>query len=125
MSRRRATWLAWALCGIVTSLAVVLFGIRLLAGYERENVFRIADDALFSLAMPVVTVIVAALIISRQPRNVVGWLLMVPVGLFLVSEPIDAYIGRIAPSLKRPLYRSCSPSGSAAGVGCSSSTRCS
>ena len=102
MSRRSVTWLAWALCALVTSLAPVLFGIRLLGGYERDSVFKVADDALFSLAMPVVTAIVAALIVSRQPRNVVGWLLMVPVILYLVGDPIVAYVERVAPSNPAP-----------------------
>ncbi|MBA2364301.1 MAG: hypothetical protein H0V86_12310, partial [Chloroflexia bacterium] len=102
MSRRSAAWLAWALCGIVTSLAVGLFGIRLLGSDGQDNVFRIADDALFSLAMPVVTAIVAALIVSRQPRNVVGWLMMVIVASSLVGLPIVTYIERLAPSLTAP-----------------------
>ncbi len=102
MDSKRTARLAWALCGIVISLAVGLFGIQLLGSDGQDNVFRVADDALFSLAMPVVTAIVAALIVSRQPRNVVGWLLMVPVGLFLVGEPLVTYIERLAPSLTAP-----------------------
>ena len=102
MSRRSVTRLAWALCAMVTCLAPVLFGIRLLGSDGRDNVFRVADDALFSLAMPVVTALVAALIVSRQPRNVVGWLLMVPVILYLVGDPIVAYIERLAPSHPAP-----------------------
>jgi len=102
MSRRSDAWLAWALCGIVTSLAVGLFGIRLLGSDGQDNVFRIADDVLFSLAMPVVTAIVAALIVSRQSRNVVGWLLMVIVASNLVGLPIVTYIERLAPSLTAP-----------------------
>jgi hypothetical protein len=45
---------------------------------------------------------VAALIVSRQPRNILGWVLMVPVGLYVVGGPIARYIERLAPSSPEP-----------------------
>jgi hypothetical protein len=57
---------------------------------------------LISLAAPVVFAIVAALIVSRQPRNTIGWLLMVPVGLYMVGGPIENYIEHLAPSTPKP-----------------------
>jgi len=57
---------------------------------------------LISLAAPVVFAIVAALIVSRQPRNTIGWVLMVPVGLYVVGGPIASYIERLAPSSPEP-----------------------
>ena len=57
---------------------------------------------MISLAAPVVFAIVAALIVSRQPRNTIGWLLMVPVGLYIVGGPIENYIGHLAPSTPTP-----------------------
>jgi hypothetical protein len=86
----------------VTSLAVALFGIRLLGSDGQDNVFQIANGALFALAMPVVTATVAALIVSRQSRNTIGWLLMVVVGSFLLGGPIETYIERLAPSPPEP-----------------------
>jgi hypothetical protein len=50
----------------------------------------------------VVFAIVAALIVSRQPRNTIGWVLMVPVGLYVVGGPIGSYIERLAPSSPAP-----------------------
>jgi hypothetical protein len=57
---------------------------------------------LISIVAPVVFAIVAALIVSRQPRNTTGWLLMVPVGLYVVGGPIEYYIGHLAPSTSTP-----------------------
>jgi len=57
---------------------------------------------LISLAAPVVFAIVAELIVSRQPRNTIGWVLMVPVGLYVVGGPIASYIERLAPSSPEP-----------------------
>jgi hypothetical protein len=45
---------------------------------------------------------VAALIVSRQPRNTLGWVLMVPVGLYVVGGPIASYIENLAPSSPEP-----------------------
>jgi hypothetical protein len=66
------------------------------------NVPRLAGDALISLAAPAVFAIVAALIVSRQPRNTIGWLLMVPVGLYVVGGPIESYIENVGPSSPAP-----------------------
>ena len=62
----------------------------------------LAGKALISLAAPVVFAIVAALIVSRQPRNTIGWLLLVPVGLYVVGGPIGRYIESLAPSSPAP-----------------------
>jgi len=102
MGSKRTVRLAWALCGLTTCLAVVLFGADWLREGGARGVLQLANDALYSLAMPVVSATVAALIVSRQPRNTIGWLLMVPVGSFLVSGPMETYIERVAPSSPVP-----------------------
>ncbi len=102
MGRKRKAWLAWALCGLVTCLSIVLFGVDLLRQAGSKNLLQIASDGLFSLVLPVVTAIVAALIVSRQPRNTIGWLLMVQVVSFLVSSPIEEYMERLASSSPAP-----------------------
>jgi hypothetical protein len=65
-------------------------------------VLRLAGDALISIATPVVFAIVAALIVSRQPRNIIGWLLTLVVGAFLVGEPLENYLDHLAPSSPTP-----------------------
>ena len=67
-----------------------------------KTVPQLASDALISLATPVVFTVVAALIVSRQPRNTLGWLLMVVVGAFVVGGPLENYIGHLAPESVAP-----------------------
>ncbi len=98
MSSKQTARLAWTLCGLMTGLAVVLFGAELLSEARSKTLFQLAGKVVYSLAMPILFAIMAALIVSRQPRNTIGWLLMVPVFLFLVAGPIEAYIEHLAPS---------------------------
>ncbi len=102
MGNKRTVRLAWALCGLMTCLAVVLFGADVQSQNGPSNVFQLARDALFSLAIPVAFAVVAALIVSCQPRNTIGWLLMVPVGLFAEGGPIEGYMQRLAPTAPAP-----------------------
>jgi hypothetical protein len=57
---------------------------------------------LISLATPLVFAIVAALIVSRQPNNTIGWVLMVVVGAFVVGTPLESYSEHVAPSSPAP-----------------------
>jgi MFS family permease len=102
MSRRTAVWLTWPLYGLVICLSIIWSGVGLLGQGGSRNALNLASEALISLAAPVVFAIVAALIVSRQPRNTIGWLLMVPVGLYMVGGPIENYIGHLAPSTPTP-----------------------
>ena len=102
MSRRTAVWLAWSLYGLVICLSIIWSGVGLLGQGGSRNALYLAGEALISGAAPVVFAIVAALIVSRQPRNTLGWVLMVPVGLYVVGGPITSYIERFAPSSPEP-----------------------
>lgn len=101
-SRRAAARLAWSLYGLVTCLALIPSGADLLSQFGSKNVLALASDALISLATPVVFAVLAALILSRQPRNTIGWLLMVPVCVFVVGGPLEGYIEHLAPSSPAP-----------------------
>jgi hypothetical protein len=107
MSRRTGARLAWSLYGLTICLAIVWpAGANLLGRDEshdaRRNAVQLAGEALVSIATPVVFALVAALILSRQPRNTVGWLLMVPVGAYLVGGTLENRIERLAPSSPEP-----------------------
>ena len=102
MSRRTAVWLAWSLYGLVICLSIIWSGVGLLGQGGSGNALNLAGEALISGVAPVVFAIVAALIVSRQPRNTLGWVLMVPVGLYVVGGPITSYIERFAPSSPEP-----------------------
>jgi hypothetical protein len=102
MSRRTAVWSAWSLYGLVICLSIIWSGVGLLGQGGSRNALNLASEALISGVAPVVFAIVAALIVSRQPRNTLGWVLMVPVGLYVVGGPITSYIERLAPSSPEP-----------------------
>jgi hypothetical protein len=101
-SRRTAAWLAWSLYGLITCLSVIWSGAGLLNQDGSISGLQLASDVLISLATPLVFAIVAALILSRQPRNTIGWLLMVPVGVSVVGGSIDNYIEHLVPSSAVP-----------------------
>ncbi len=100
--RRAAAWLAWSLYGLVICLSLVWSGTGLLNQEGSRNALYLVGEVLISLVAPVIFAIVAALIVSRQPRNTIGWVMMVPVGLYVVGGPIENYIGHLAPSTPTP-----------------------
>jgi hypothetical protein len=83
-------------------LAIVLAGASLVSQLGSKNAFQLALDMWYRLAMPVIFATVAALIVSRQPRNMIGWLLMGPVAMVLLVGPIQNAIERLAPSDPAP-----------------------
>jgi hypothetical protein len=97
-SRRTAAWLAWSLYGLILCLSIIWSAVGLLSQEGSRSALYLVGEALISLATPLVFAIVAALIVSRQPRNTIGWLLMVVVGVFVVGGSIDNYIEHLAPS---------------------------
>jgi hypothetical protein len=102
MSRRIAAWLTWSLYGLILCLSIMWSGVGLLSRDGSRSALYLVSEALISLVAPVVFAIVAALIVSRQPRNTIGWLLMVPVGLYVVGGPLATYIESLAPSSPAP-----------------------
>jgi hypothetical protein len=83
MRKTLVPWVAWLLAGVIAVLCVPTMIIA--AGHSDlgSSVIEIASAIGFLLVGPIYAV-TSAIIISRQPRNVVGWLLMtVAVGLTL------------------------------------------
>lgn len=73
----RNSWLAWALCGLIGLSVLITLFLGLTNPPADVNAFKIASYVLFGF-IPVVFAVLGALILSRQPRNVIGWLLMIP-----------------------------------------------
>jgi hypothetical protein len=102
MGNKRTIRVIWVLYGLMICLVVVLGAADLLNEISSKSPLRIVSDGLLLIALPLVLLIVAALIVSRQPRNTIGWLLMVPAVQGAVVGPIQSYIQRIAPSAPAP-----------------------
>jgi hypothetical protein len=77
-------------------------GAGLLSQDGSNNMLRLTSDVLITIATPVVFATVAAMIVSRQPRNTIGWLLTVVVGAFLVGEPLENYVDHLTSSSPTP-----------------------
>jgi hypothetical protein len=99
---RTTAWLVWSLYGLVIGLSIMWSGVGLLSKDGSGNALYLTSEALILLAAPVVFATVAALIVSRQPRNTIGWVLMVPVGLYVVGGPLATYFESLAPSSPEP-----------------------
>lgn len=84
---KKASWLAWLWFGIILIVTLVTLpdgiGSDNLQGSLLKAITGVLDS-INSLAFP----LVGALIVSRQPKNTIGWLLMVPSLLF----PLDPFI---------------------------------
>jgi hypothetical protein len=95
---RGAVFIAWGLCLIVSANAII--GLVQLVRERGPTLqpLRLAGGSLFVLLLPLFA-IPAALIISRQPRNIIGWLLMAPSLVLTVSGWMETYLAtfRAAP----------------------------
>ncbi len=91
------TRLGWALCALVAALATLGIALNLadLAG-QPSSAAALIEAVSGVLAIPFA--LVAALVISRQPRNIVGWLLMLP-AVMVSIEPLS---GRYLASFAEP-----------------------
>ena len=72
----KPAWLAWTLCAIGIALALYGLALSLRAPGADLGALAIANQVL-NAAFVVVFGAVGALIVGRQPRNTIGWLLMV------------------------------------------------
>ncbi len=88
---RVPTLIAWGFCAVVSVLAIIdtvqTVSVTNFAGRTFEAGYSIVEGLLVMLfAIP------AALIISHHPRNVIGWLLMIPVLVAVIVEGVDRYL---------------------------------
>ena len=94
--------MAWTLCGLVTASVFVQLAVAL-ANPGPSDTGPATSENLFLGLMLEVFAVVAALIVSRQPRNVIGWLLMCPA--IASAIPAEAYVNSFttAPAQPTPL----------------------
>jgi hypothetical protein len=84
ISARVAAWLAWSLCGLTLSLVACVVAF--------EALYRVSLAGLiFLLVFVVPSALVGAVVASRQPRNPVGWFLVVSATCWAVNEATGRY----------------------------------
>jgi hypothetical protein len=84
ISARVAAWLAWSLCGLTLSLVACVVAF--------EALYRVSLAGLiFLLVFVVPSALVGAVVASRQPRNPVGWFLVVSAICWAVNEATGRY----------------------------------
>src|SRR5438128_1238265 len=93
VKRGSATWLVWLLCALVIALALLAFGLGLADLGGRPTSQGILNALSGLVAVPFA--LVAALIISRQPRNVIGWLMMVPAVMVALDPLVQRYLAAL------------------------------
>ncbi len=93
--RKLPSRLAWAFCGMVFVISLFDLGLQL-KSLPGTPIFIQWINVVAWATFPMVFAVVAALIISRQPQNLIGWLLMTPAFFFVIITPVNAYLGRFA-----------------------------
>lgn len=78
MSARAASWMAWLLCALTLVLVACAFALAVLNDYGFWNVFFLFSE--------VPAALVGALIASRRPANLVGWLILGHALCFTLGE---------------------------------------
>lgn len=98
MTRRTAAFVAWGLAAavVVVSVLVVIENVR------RGDFEGASDGFVESLVQGLIEAFIApffallaALIISNQPRNIIGWLLMIPALGAAIIDPISLWVATI------------------------------
>jgi len=77
MRNKTSTALAWILFILNTVLALLNLAIILTNREVAQTNSQLANQAVWAV-VPVEFAFIAALILARQPRNVIGWLVMIP-----------------------------------------------
>ncbi len=98
--------LVWSLVGALIFLSLLSLVYSFAAGpMAGRDVLTLAGDVLWGL-LPVVFACLAGLILSRQPGNVIGWLLMLPAVALAADRFFGTYFGSFtsAPSHPSPAF---------------------
>ena len=92
MRRKRLTvWATWIICALICCLSIYDAGTALASRESNMGFLEILDGMLIKL-FPILFSIPAALIITRQPRNTIGWLMMTPALVGAVGAVINRYL---------------------------------
>ncbi len=94
MRLNKAAILAWLFCGVIVVASLVRIWGQWSSGNGSDNLVQVIAYLVEGLG-PIVFAVVGALILSYQPRNAIGWLLMLP-SLALAIDTVTSGMIRAA-----------------------------
>ncbi len=97
MKFTKASLFAWLYFGVIAVVTSWGLALQLRASVPQANGVHLASVVASSFA-PIVFAFVGALIVSRQPRNGIGWLLMLPP----FAAVLDAVVGNMIRGMSAP-----------------------
>lgn len=101
MKRNWVSRLAWTLFGVISLLALAT-AISALVNYApHDPLIRRVGNIVWNL-FPMIFAFLAALIIAHRPRNLTGWLLMLPAVGFALGNPADLFLGSLTSAPTAP-----------------------
>jgi bacteriorhodopsin len=101
MKRKWISRLAWILCGLISLLALATAINALVNRAADDSLIRVVGGIVWNL-FPMVFAFLAALIIAQRPRNLTGWLLMLPAVGFALGNPADVFLGSLTSAPAAP-----------------------
>jgi hypothetical protein len=106
MKHKRPAIFAWILFTLLAITALFSMVYSLMSnGETSQDLFTLIGSLLWQL-LPVEFAFMGVLVLSRQPRNLIGWLLMLPAVALAPDTAFSAYFGSfaIAPPDPSPLF---------------------
>lgn len=91
MNPKKASWLPWTLCAIIAVIALLGGGNELVRHAGEYNLLQWVAGVSWVL-FPAVFAAMGTLIMSRQPQNAIGWLLIIPAAMMALDGPIQSYL---------------------------------
>jgi hypothetical protein len=91
MRHNRSALFAWIAFSIVNGLVIATFVFSIIGGSDGDSPLKLLRDNVWQL-VPLTFALVGALIVSRQPRNAIGLLLLLPA--FMQVIPVDSYLAQ-------------------------------
>ena len=93
MTPKVSARIAWSICTIVIIGAIAASVYEISNRPFDDNIFKVAEDIFTFVSFPVFG-LMGTLIVTRQPRNTVGWLLIL-VSTLVFGWPLDSYVSNL------------------------------
>jgi hypothetical protein len=94
MSNKLAKRFAWSFCGVVAIATMWQIASEALASTPQSSLLATLTSASYTL-MPLAFSALGALVISRQPHNIIGWLMLAPALSNVLDVFSTPYVGNV------------------------------